>query len=107
MYDYTNDDGERLTIERPMTHPPSNPLRRGGKLWYRVWGHLVVNAATKPRLRDGHFTAHSLPRWDPCAPRHDAQGKPQFASRNEVREYLSKKSYSPDADHVSWGYGED
>lgn len=107
-YDYTNDDGERLTIEAPMASPPPSPLRRKGKVWYRDWSGLVVNAPTRPSLRDGHFKAHSLPRYDPDAPRHEpGTGKPLFASRTEVKEYLAKKSWSKEADKVSYGYGQD
>jgi hypothetical protein len=49
-----------------------------------------------------------LPRFDPDAPRHQpGTGKPQFANRKEVKEYLAKKSYSKEADGVTYGYGED
>ena len=40
-------------------------------------------------------TAHSLPPWDPRAPRHDAEGQPVFLSKKEIDEYAARtgKSY--------------
>lgn len=40
--------------------------------------------------RDYTHTAHSLPPWDPAAPRHDDHGQPVFVSRKEIDEYASK-----------------
>ena len=37
----------------------------------------------------GH-TAHSLPPWDPRAPRHDEDGQPVFTSKKEIDEYAAK-----------------
>ena len=44
--------------------------------------------------QDKHFTASTLPKWDPNAPRHSADGKPQFASQREVDEYTAKSEGS-------------
>ena len=38
------------------------------------------------------FTSISQARHDPDAPRHDAQGRPQFQSKREVQDFLAKKN---------------
>ncbi len=62
-----------------------------------------VRIVDQPRIapiRNYHFTARSLPRWDPSAPRHNEQGQPLFDSKKEVNEYVA--SQEGDATYGEW-----
>lgn len=49
-----------------------------------------TTAPVRPKLRDHHFRAISQPRHWPYAPRHDTDGTPLYASRQEVLEAQAK-----------------
>ena len=66
-------------------------------------GRKFVRIVDLPRIasvRDYHFTAKSLPRWDPAAPRHNEQGQPLFDSKKEVTEYVA--SQEGDTTYGEW-----
>ena len=60
----------------------------------------VIDQPTIAPIRDYSFTAKSLPRWDPAAPRHNEQGQPMFGSKKEVTEYVA--SQEGDTTYGEW-----
>lgn len=54
---------------------------------------VTMAVPARPKLRDGRFESHQLPRWDP---NHKGEfspdGKPRFTSRGEAKEYAKRSS---------------
>jgi hypothetical protein len=64
---------------------------------------LVVNAPSRPSLRDGRFESRSLPRWDPHhRGEFSPDGKPRFTSRVQAQEYARRAGGETDVD-VKYG----
>ena len=96
-YSFKNRAGQVSHMYFPVAEAPkfgSVVTDENGVLWTRVIDIPRVNGG-----QDHHFVSRSLPRWDPSAPRHDEQGRPQFDTKKEVTEYVAKT----DGD---WTYGE-
>ena len=61
-------------------------LERDGRTLVRI-----IDTPCVAPVRDYCFTARSLPRWDPAAPRCNEQGQPMFGSKKEVTEYVASQ----------------
>ena len=71
--------GAEYALEGPQFDP--RELRDG----------LVVAAAVRPSLRDGHFESRQAGRWDPLhRGEYSPDGKPRFTSREQAREYAAR-----------------
>lgn len=91
LYEYRAEDGRSVERDYPMGQAPER-VEEGGVVYRRAYGGQSLACRA-----DRHFTALSQPRaqrvggrWvhaNPCARRFDGQGRPQFASMAEVREY--------------------
>lgn len=93
MPEYPYEDtttGERVDLFQTMaeTPPIGAVIEHEGRTLRKLapGGVRAVDAAFVP------FTSISQPRWDPAAPRHDRDGRPQFASRREVETYMARKN---------------
>ena len=87
IYTFKTESGDRVELFMPMDEAPSIGalLTVGKSVLTRVADRVSADIRT-----DKHFTSRALPRWDPSAPRHSANGQPQFTSQKEVDEYVSK-----------------
>lgn len=86
-----DETGQETFAWLPEPEPPPGGYfidERGRQL--RRKGPDVYDSAPSGRLVDYGHVAHSLPPWDPCAPRHTPDGKPVFQSKREVQEYVAR-----------------
>ena len=96
-YTFQNNEGETALRYYPIAEAPKygeTVLDSDGNEWKRL-----IDVPRTPKLRDHRFVSRTLPRFDPSAPDHDADGRPRFTSKKEVTEYVAKT----DSD---WTYGE-
>jgi len=59
----------------------------------RTLVRVVAGAPQAKPAPDRMHTSQSLPRWWPYAPRHDAEGRPQFTGAREIREAQAKAQH--------------
>lgn len=85
-YEFRTADGRIVTEFLPMSEAPEIGS------WRTVGGVRAQRIASVPRQTDRRYehVAHSLPPWDPRAPRHDEEGQPVFVSRKEIDEYAAR-----------------
>jgi hypothetical protein len=84
--------GERRTEIMSMEETPEvgGAIERDGRVW-----HKLPPSVPAPHLGFKPFVAHSQPRHDPCAEKHDkATGYPVIESQRGLDEYISKRAES-------------
>ena len=88
LYSFTSTSGEDKSFFFNMTSAPriGSTIERKGKFWVRM--------PDLPRVttqKDLHFVSHSLPKNAPGAKHYTNDGKPAFASKKEVTEFVAKQ----------------
>jgi hypothetical protein len=98
FYPWENEETGELRQEwAPMAKAPKVGARKKFEgVWHaRVFARPAVVADKEIRL-----TSRSQARWHPDAPRWDGEGRAQFESMREIREYVAKQdgtlSWDPD-----------
>lgn len=86
-FDYEGPAGSRIErYFRPGRAP--SVVKENGVRYERVYDSFPSGGSS---VRENvHFTAYSLPAWEPGAPRYDRAGRAQFASRKEVDNFVEE-----------------
>ena len=89
FYEYRSNDGDSMEVFAHMAEAPAfgHEIKARGKAFHRV--PSIVRAAVE---RETHFMSQSLPDWIPGASRYNAEGQPQFGSKQEVKDFLMKRA---------------
>jgi hypothetical protein len=90
-YDFDDEDGKPVTLFLEMGEAPDYGQWRtyAGRRLKRVFER--AHSVASPFIPDYAYVARSQPRWDPAAPRYDAQGHPIIANKREHQNYAAQK----------------
>ena len=88
MYDFETPTGETVEHFFPMAEAPKigQTVDIDGVACTRLMSDCQMSVSETI----GPFVSRTLPRNDPRAPRHDKDGRPMFATKREVTEYVAK-----------------
>jgi len=88
VYTFKAESGKKTELFFNMSDAPTigSTIEVGGVKLTRLVDPVQVDCRQEVR-----FTSNGLPRNHPDAPAHDAQGKPVFASKKQVDEFVAKQ----------------
>lgn len=106
-FEYEGPEGSRIERYFRPGRAPST-VREGGVTYRRCWDSFPSGSSVR---EDVHFTAYSLPPYEPGAPRYDEMGRAQFASRKEVDSFVEESKRAAErgesANAGGWEYVRD
>lgn len=94
VYQFRTADGQDTELEMTMAEAPEI----GSTIWVDGQELTRLPPVLAGRGVDEAHIGHSLPPWDPHAPRHTKNGKPVFLGKRERVEYQAKTGRSWNAD---------